>query len=75
MTVPLSEREQQILHEMEKNLVAEDPNLADLGGREGGSRGKLGVLAFLAGIVLLFIFFVSQLWFVGLAAFGAMVAG
>ncbi|MGH2809063.1 MAG: DUF3040 domain-containing protein [Actinomycetota bacterium] len=77
--MPLSDREQQILAEMEKNLYEEDPELA---GRvpepETGSvqRGiKIGIAVFVAGLVALIFFFSSTLIIVGVLAFAAMVTG
>jgi hypothetical protein len=77
--MPLSDREQQILAEIEKNLYEEDPDLArDLPERRTGSaqRGvKIGVGLLFAGLVALIFFFTSELIFVGVLAFGLMVAG
>ena len=80
VAVPLSEREQQILQEIEKNLYEEDPRFAravrsrpSILSNAGGLR--LGALLFLVGLVLLVAFFVSSSLIVGVAAFGAMVAG
>ncbi len=69
--MPLSEREQQILDELEKELH---------GTRSAGDterfRGlKIGILVFVAGIVLLVWFFASGLVAVGVASFTAMVTG
>lgn len=75
--MPLSEREQQILAEIEKDLNTEDPAFA----RERRSpapeaRGaKLGIVVIFTGVLLLIGFFVSQSLFVGVAAFAAMVGG
>jgi Flp pilus assembly protein TadB len=77
-TVPLSEREQQILHEIEKSLLTEDPDLAGIELEKqprAGRRVKLGIMVFVAGIGLLVGFFVTSLLLLGLAAFGAMVGG
>jgi hypothetical protein len=78
--VPLSERERRILDEIEKNLYQEDPAFArDVKRRSPNSadvrRAKLGVGLFVAGFLALLLFFFSQLILVGVAAFGAMVAG
>lgn len=76
--MPLSDREQQIFHEIEKSLLTEDPDLAglDLEDRpRTGRRIKLGVLVFIAGIGLLVAFFVTSWLIFGLASFGAMVGG
>jgi hypothetical protein len=78
--VPLSEREQRVLDEIEKNLYREDPSFA----REvkKGSpnfsevrNAKLGVVLFIAGFISLFLFFLSQFIILGVVAFGAMVGG
>jgi hypothetical protein len=76
---PLSDREQQILAEMEKNLYEEDPTLA---GRVPDDptgpnpRGiKLGAAIFVVGLVALIFFFQTTLLLVGVLAFAAMVAG
>lgn len=77
--MPLSDREQKILEEIEKNLHSEDPRFArDVGGSSSTSnRGniKLGLLVFLIGFALLVGFFLSGLLLVGVVAFGTMVAG
>lgn len=78
--MPLSEQEKRILDEIEKGLSKEDPGFArtvrekspHFGERR---RARTGVLVFIAGFVLLFAFFISGLVLVGIAAFGAMVAG
>ena len=72
--MPLSEREQQILDELEKELKP------SAGGQTGPAeekfRGlKLGIVVFVAGILLLVWFFVSGLIIAGVASFGAMVGG
>ena len=80
--MPLSEREQQILAELEKNLYEEDGGAARGGVRTrpraatAGPRNlKVGALVFLIGIGALIAFFASQLVLVGVIAFGAMVTG
>ena len=77
---PLSEREQQILDELEKELRSD--GVSSRPGREraegSGERLlglKLGILLFLTGIVLLVWFFASGLLIAGVAAFAAMVGG
>lgn len=78
--MPLSEREQQILEEIEKNLYADDPAFAR-GVRKSAPEAKefkhlkLGAALFAAGLVLLVTFFVSRLLFIGVSAFASMVAG
>ncbi|MGH2694229.1 MAG: DUF3040 domain-containing protein [Actinomycetota bacterium] len=72
--MPLSDREQQILAEIEKNLSSDDPRLA----RQAARRDlglKAGALLFLAGFALLIGFFVSRSVLIGVAAFAAMVSG
>jgi hypothetical protein len=77
--VPLSDREQKILEEIERNLYEEDPRLArdvERSSRLGGSsRFKLGVLLFVLGLAILVGFFVSGQVLIGVVAFGAMVGG
>lgn len=76
--MPLSEREQRILEEIEKNLHQDDPALArSVGTKRSGNtrRIRLGTLIFLIGFVLLIGFFVSGAVLVGVVAFGAMVTG
>jgi hypothetical protein len=74
--VPLSDREQKILEEIERDLYEEDPRLARDGNRlEGASRFKLGALLFVVGLAILVGFFFSGLVLVGVVAFGAMVGG
>jgi hypothetical protein len=75
--VPLSDREQKILEEIEKNLYEEDPRLAR-GSRSrlnNSSRFKLGLVLFVLGLAILVGFFASGLVVVGVLAFGAMVSG
>lgn len=76
---PLSEREQKILEEIEKELYEEDPNFARGVKRVPVSgevrRFKIAVLTIVAGFLLLVAFFVSQAVVVGVLAFAAMVAG
>jgi Protein of unknown function (DUF3040) len=74
--VPLSDREQKILEEIERNLYEEDPRLArDATRLDGSSRFKLGALLFVVGLAILVGFFFSGLVLVGVVAFGAMVGG
>jgi Na+/H+ antiporter NhaD/arsenite permease-like protein len=75
--MPLSEREQQILAEIEKDLATEDPTFARKE-REPvpEARGaKLGIVVIFAGVLLLIGFFASQILIIGVAAFAAMVGG
>ncbi|MGH2776569.1 MAG: DUF3040 domain-containing protein [Actinomycetota bacterium] len=78
--MPLSDREQRILEEIEKNLYDEDPRFARATRRatprfDRSKRARLGGLLFVAGLVTLLVFFVTQLVVVGVLAFGGMVAG
>jgi hypothetical protein len=80
LTVPLSDHEQRILDEIEKNLLQEDPAFARqvkerAEHRDGRSRIRIGSLSFVAGFVGLFIFFASTVVVVGVVAFAAMVLG
>lgn len=72
--MPLSEREQKILDEIESHLHQEDPRLARGGGRRALPT-KLGGVLFLAGFAALVAFFVVQNVLLGVLAFAAMVAG
>ena len=77
-TVPLTDREKQILEEIEKNLSAEDPHFAR-GIRQPWSHKlrqvKVGLAVFLLGLGLLVGFFATQSVIVGVLAFSAMVGG
>lgn len=78
--MPLSEHEQRILDEIEKNLHEEDPTFAR-SVREQAPRMdeirriKLGAGVFAAGFVVLISFFFSGALAVGVIAFGLMVGG
>lgn len=78
--MPLSEREQRILDEIEKSLYQEDPVHAreraqkPQGGKAAGTvRG--GVAMFVAGLLVLLAFFMTKQVWVGALAFGSMVWG
>ena len=78
--MPLSEREQKILQEIERDLYREDPGFARDVRRTGpglsnGARLRLGYILFGVGFLTLLMFFVKQWLLLGVAAFGAMVAG
>lgn len=78
--MPLSEREQRILEEIEKNLHEEDPNFARTVRRPAPQmdeirRIKLGVAIFVVGFVVLISFFFSGAVGIGVLAFGLMVSG
>jgi hypothetical protein len=77
--MPLSEQEQRLLDEMERNLYQND---ADFVATVGGRRGKpnyrtvvVGVLIALAGIMTLIIGVVVRLPLVGVLGFAIMFAG
>jgi uncharacterized membrane protein len=76
----LSEREQRLLEEMERNLLQEDASLAQKVSQIGSSNrsaGKLvaGVLTMLIGVGLLVFAVVIQFALFGVVAFLVMVAG
>ena len=76
----LSEHEQKLLAEMERNLMAEDASFAksvSAVGSTSKNAGKLvaGVLVMLMGIGLLITAVVLQVAFFGVAAFTVMVIG
>jgi hypothetical protein len=79
--VPLSEHEQRILEEIERNLYQEDPKFAQQVRRRAprmseGSKAKFGVLLFIVGFGFLIGFFVSGgEVLLGVLSFGAMVGG
>lgn len=78
--MPLSEREQRILDEIEKSLYQEDPVFARDSVREqkaGKAMGSVrrGAAMFVAGLLVLFAFFMTKQVWVGLLAFGSMVWG
>jgi hypothetical protein len=86
-TVPLSEREQKILQEIERDLYREDPAFARDVKRPPrfteGTRARLGIAMFVCGFLMLIGFFIvtaatsSQALslLLGVLAFAAMVAG
>ncbi len=76
----LSEHEQRMLEEMERNLLQEDASLAQKVGQIGSSNrsaGKLvaGVLTMLIGVALLIFAVIIQFALFGVVAFIVMVAG
>ncbi len=78
--MPLSEREQRILEEIEKNLHEEDPTFARAVRQQAPQmdevrRIKLGIAIFVVGFVVMISFFFSGAVGVGVLAFGLMVAG
>ena len=78
--MPLSEREQRILEEIEKSLYQEDPTFARSVHRKSPhvtDRKHLtsGALAFVAGFAILIAFFITSHILIGVLAFGVMVTG
>ena len=74
--MPLSEREQQILDQLEKELHGSAAGHPAGSSRSERYRGlKLGVVIFVAGIGLLAWFFASGSVILGAVSFAAMVAG
>ena len=75
--MPLSDREQQILQEIERDLLSDNPELIDLERHDAPRRDQLkaGALIFVIGLVALVGFFATSLIVVGLGAFAAMVGG
>lgn len=75
--MPLSDHEQRILDEIEKNLLQEDPGFAKKDRTPGDKRrqARAGALSFGAGFVGLLLFFSTSLVIVGVVAFATMVLG
>jgi hypothetical protein len=78
--VPLSEREQRILDEIEKSLYQEDPVFPRdraQSARTDKASGTVrrGGAMFVAGLLVLFAFFMTKQVWVGALAFGSMVWG
>lgn len=74
--MPLSEREQQILEQLEQDLRGGSESRARAPQSRDRLAGlKLGIVVFVAGIVLLAWFFASGLLIAGVLAFAAMVGG
>ncbi len=75
--MPLSEYEQRMLEQMERQLRSDDPKFADslASSRRSGSRVLLGVLALVAGIGGLVAGVATQLAWLGILGFVAMFAG
>lgn len=76
----LSEREQKLLEEMERNLLAQDADLAKTlrdatPSNQSASKLVIGVLAFLFGLGLLILSVVLQVAFFGIVAFLVMLIG
>lgn len=78
--MPLSDREQQILADIEARLRADDPKLAKTVGTVTVSsqirrRIKLAIATFALGFVLLLAYPFTQALWVGVAGFALMLAG
>lgn len=76
--MPLSDHEQRILDEIEKNLLQEDLGFArkeHVSADDKRRRARLGAFCFVAGFVGLLVFFSTSLVVVGVLAFAAMVTG
>jgi hypothetical protein len=78
--MPLSERERQILEEIEKGLSKEDPSFAREVRRKAPRaadrrRVKIGAVLVLVGLVVLLSFFITSAILLGVAAFASMVGG
>ncbi len=77
--MPLSEQEQRLLDEMERNLYHGDADFVASVGRVPGRVNYTavagGVLLALAGVAGLVLGVLLQNWFVGVLAFAAMFAG
>lgn len=75
--MPLSEYEQRMLEQMERQLRSDDPKFADTLGsrRSAGSTVLLGALILIAGVGLLIAGVVTQMPWLGVLGFVAMFAG
>jgi hypothetical protein len=78
--MPLSEHEQRLLEQMERQLYADDPKLASTlrgSGRSLRSRHRLllGGLGVVVGLAVLVAGVASQFWPLGVAGFLVMLAG
>lgn len=74
--MPLSEHEQRILEQLERDLATEDPKLATTmtsGPTSSATRIIVGVLGVIVGLVLLFIGVAQSLAVVGIIGFVIMV--
>lgn len=73
--MPLNEREQQILQEIERHLLDEEPATRRAHAKSRLEKIKLGAFLFICGLVGLIAFFVTSALIIGVVAFAAMVAG
>ena len=76
-SMPLNEREEKILEEIERNLYAEDPKLAQTVAKTSLTartrrRGRLAVVGFVAGLVIMLGTF-TTLWYLAGLGFILMV--
>lgn len=74
--MPLSEHEQRILEQLERDLATDDPKLATAmthGHRTSAKRIAVGALGVVAGLVMLFIGVAKSLAVVGIIGFVIMV--
>jgi len=75
--MPLNEREEKILEEIERNLYAEDPKLAQTVAKTSLSarttrRNRLAVLGFVVGLIIMLGTF-TRLWYLAGVGFTLMV--
>lgn len=75
--MPLNEREQRILEEIERQFYQEDPKLAETVAKTtlesmGRKWQRLAIVGFVVGLVIMFGFFTQSAW-VALAGFIVMV--
>jgi Flp pilus assembly protein TadB len=80
VVMPLSEHEQKLLEQLEKQLHEDDPKFASSMGSDPGRSWStrhlvIGILATLAGVLLLLVGVSMQLIFVGVLGFVVMGAG
>jgi hypothetical protein len=77
--MPLSEQEQRLLDEMERNLYQNDADfVATVAGRRGRPNYRLvvmGALLAVAGVAALVAGVITQLAFIGVVGFGLMLGG
>ncbi len=75
--MPLSEREQRILEEMEKSLHQDFPRTTTPRTPRGKTiqSARRGAAMFVAGLLVLFAFFLTKQVWIGAIAFGSMVWG
>ncbi len=79
-SMPLNEREEKILEEIERNLYAEDPKLAQTVAKTSLTartkrRGRLAVVGFVAGLVIMLGTFTTLWYLAGLGFILMVVSG